>query len=184
MKEAIGGTWLYGIVLVFVVLFTTFISISTNYSRCFRLKDEIITTIEHYNGVNYKSINTINEYLNGIGYASTGDCPENTSEEETWYGFMNSTTCSKDGTCNSSTTKDVNYCIKKFTIVKRACLTDDKKVDVTGAIGHPRSAYYQVVVFFKLNWPIINSLFNIHISGETGIIYNWNDQAIIPNKSC
>ena len=64
MKEAIGGTWLFGIVLTFVVLFTTFISLSTNYSRCFRIKDEIITTIEHYNGVNEKSLKYINEFEN------------------------------------------------------------------------------------------------------------------------
>lgn len=175
MKEAIGGTWLAGIVFTFVVLFTTFISVSTNYSRCFRIKDEIITTIEHYDGVSEATIKAINSYINGIGYASTGDCSTDSTvfdsddrSESKWVGFL-STSESAQGD------KDVNYCIKRFIISDKYCGGGNP---INGPVGHPRSAYYQVIVFFKLNWPILNQVFNLRISGETAIIYNWDDKAL------
>lgn len=168
MKEAIGGTWLFGIVLTFIVLFTTFISLSTNYSRCFRIKDEIITTIEHYNGVNTDSLTKISEFLNGIGYSSTSNCPTDDSSV-TWHGFTAGVNNRTTGTSNA------NYCIAKFTITDSYTLSSGGNIQINGPIGHPRSAYYQVAVFFKLNWPIIEKIFTIQISGETKIIYNWND---------
>ncbi len=177
MKESIGGTWLFGIVLTFVVLFTTFISLSTNYSRCFKIKDEIVTTIEHYNGVNKNSIKRINEYLSGIGYSSTANCP--TDDSNCWYGF-------KIGSNTNMGRKNVNYCISKHTITKPADVDESTGVvtNINGPIGHPRSAYYQVAVFFKLNWPIISSIFSIEISGETSIIYNWVDIPALANDTC
>ncbi len=175
MKESIGGTWLFGIVLTFVVLFTTFISLSTNYSRCFKIKDEIVTTIEHYNGVNKNTINRINEYLSGIGYSSTSNCP--TDDSNCWYGF-------KIGNVSSMGKKNVNYCISKHTINKGFDKDGDTVTNINGPIGHPRSAYYQVAVFFKLNWPIISSVFSIEISGETSIIYNWVDEEPLKSDLC
>ena len=63
MKEAIGGTWLFGIVITFIVFFTTFISFSTNYSRTFKVKDEVITIIERHKGVNDNTIIYINKKI-------------------------------------------------------------------------------------------------------------------------
>ncbi len=186
MKESIGGTWLFGIVVTFVVLFTSFISLSTNYSRCFRIKDEMIATIEHYNGINEKSISRINTYLNGIGYGTTGNCPDGNSPGEdgfatdgTWYGFV------KNNNSNFIASKEnVNYCIQKVTIVEPYCVNDtSKEVSINGPIGHPRSAYYQVLVFFALDMPILRSLFNVNISGETSVVYNWNDD-MLQEKWC
>ena len=168
MKEAIGGTWLFGIVITFVVLFTSFVALSTNYSRCFNIKDEILTTIEHYNGVNEKSLAKINEYLGGVGYSSTSKCPSNDGSASQWYGFKIGNNTSTVGQTNA------NYCIRKHTITK-PYENNGGSITINGPIGHPRSAYYQVAVFFNLNIPIIRTLFNINITGETGVIYNWVD---------
>ena len=46
MREAIGGTWIFSIVIVFIVLFTSFLAISVNYSKAFRVKNGIINIIE------------------------------------------------------------------------------------------------------------------------------------------
>ena len=92
MKEAIGGTWIFTIVIVMISLFTAFVSISTNYSSTFKVKDKIIAILEDKRGINYTSIARINEELNRIGYNSTGKCiPENlpvyAQNSGTWYGF-------------------------------------------------------------------------------------------------
>jgi len=159
MKEAIGGTWIYGIVLLFITVFTCFVSVSTNYSRCFKIKDEIILTLEHYHGINEKSIKTINEYLTGIGYSSTGKCPDDGNK---WYKFS-----AADANRTTGYGGNTNYCITKHNVVSRNANTQV----INGPIGHPDSAYYGVVVFFRLDWPIFRQFFNITISGETGMVY-------------
>ena len=35
MREAIGGTWLFGLVLTFIVFFASFLAVSINYSKAF-----------------------------------------------------------------------------------------------------------------------------------------------------
>ena len=168
MKEAIGGAWIYLIVLVFIAVFTCFVSITTNYSRCYRIKDEIINTIQYYRGVNEDSIGKINEYLNGIGYSATGDCPEDASiNSACWHRFN---TGSKDIDRYGSGT---NYCIAKHSLVNTGVTSSDGTVSSTikGPIGHVNSAYYYVAVFFKLDWPVLRSIFRITTTGETSLIY-------------
>ncbi len=164
MKEAIGGTWIYGIVLVFIVVFTTFVSVSTNYARAFRIKDELILNIEHYKGINQKTIESINEYLTGIGYSATGDCPD---DGKKWFAFSSSSTV---GT--SSYGSNVNYCLTKYTVIERSdsTLSSGKKLPTNGPIGHPESAYYGIAVFFRLDWPIFRQFFRITITGESSVI--------------
>ena len=81
MKESIGGTWLFGIVITFIVFFTTFISISTNHSKTYRVKDEILNIIEFYKGVNDSSIGKINDQLAIMRYFTYGECMDNSGEK-------------------------------------------------------------------------------------------------------
>ncbi len=162
MKEAIGGTWLYVVVLAFIALFTCFVSVSTNYSRCFKIKDEILTTIEIYHGLNEEAVTRINDYLQGVGYSSDGECPNDGS---CWYGFSTS----KDNGVSGYGGRN-NYCIAKHVVVGTKTASNGDTI-VNGPIGHPESAYYSVAVFFQMNWPIIRQIFNIPIYGETSIIY-------------
>lgn len=159
MKEAIGGTWIYLIVLLFIGVFTCFVSVTTNYSRCYRIKDEVITSIEHYHGVNENSIGKINEYLKGIGYSATGQCPQ--EDGSCWFRFSKN---KDDGPVGYGF--DTNYCIAKTDV-----RTKNSSGMVNGPIGHFESAYYKVVVFFRIDWPVFRQIFNIKISGETAIIY-------------
>lgn len=163
MKEAIGGTWLFGLVITFVALFTTFVSVSTNYSRCYKIKDEILLAIERNHGVNKDTLSTISSYLSGIGYSSKGDCPD---DGDCWNGFT-------IGWDNPTSTSSANYCISKHSVTRK--YKDGDAIQTNGPIGHPESAYYEVIVFFRIDWPILNRFFNIKISGETSIIYLIND---------
>lgn len=178
MKEAIGGTWLFGLVIAFVVMFTTFISVSTNYSRCFRIKDDILAAIEHYHGINEDSLSIINDYLVGIGYSSTGECPSDDGDS-CWFGYKTS-----DPSRSVGYGSKANYCISKVLLTEKAYkdAMHQEGVIPNGPIGHPESAYYQVIVFFKLNWPILNSVFNIDISGETSAIYLLRDFDEVKDK--
>lgn len=171
MKEAVGGTWLFGIVITFIIFFTTYISMSTNYAKSFKVKDEILITIEHYKGVNSSSIGRINNYLDEVGYYASGDCNgygENDNvrlgraKYSDWMGF-NFNQADNSPTSNVG---NVNYCIRQ------AVFESGDKIS-----AHPRSALYQVVVFFSLDWPVIGSLLNVRIEGETSVIHMYTYEA-------
>ena len=42
MREAIGGTWIFGLVIVFIVLFTSYLALSVNYSKAFKAHRNIV----------------------------------------------------------------------------------------------------------------------------------------------
>lgn len=178
LKEAIGGTWIFVIVITFLAVFTTFVSVSTNYSRCYKIKDEVLLTLERNHGINAESISAINAYLKGTGYSSVGKCPE---DGTCWYPFGISKNYSTGYTKPGD--KNTNYCIAKYQITSRS---DDgsKTIYTNGPVGHPESAYYGVVIFFRLDWPIFRQMFSIDISGETSIIYLVNDFDEINDEKC
>lgn len=148
MREAIGGTWLFQIVIVFVLLFTGFMCLSINHSKAFNVKDNIIKSIEREKGVNLsspesdKAIQSIVKYLQEASYRTTGKCPEG-------YSGYN-----RDGKLDS---RHSAFCIAEVTTAKDATL--------------PPKNYYRVVVFYQLDLPIFNEAFNFSVSGDTKIMY-------------
>ena len=46
MRQAIGTTWILQLVIIFMLIFVAFLSLSLNYTKAFKIKNEIITTIE------------------------------------------------------------------------------------------------------------------------------------------
>lgn len=79
MREAIGGTWIFSIVIVFVVLFSSYLAISVNYSKAFKVKNKIVTIIEQKEGLSSSAQDEIKSYLDGVGYFVYGKC--NTNEK-------------------------------------------------------------------------------------------------------
>ena len=63
MKEAIGGTWIFIIVITLIMFFTAFVSLSTNYTRTYKIKDKIVSIIASKKGVSKSTIQAINKEL-------------------------------------------------------------------------------------------------------------------------
>ena len=166
MREAIGGTWLFQIVIVFVLLFAGFMCLTINQSKAFNVKDRIIQTIQSNNGLDLDSqcgsngkgaLCEISSYLIDSAYRTTGDCNKLSSDDGySYYGFT------KEGTRNQ---KNAAFCVAKIN---------------SGGIGSNSSfanelpssvAYYRVVVFYQLDLPIFHDLFNFRIKGDTKTIY-------------
>lgn len=160
MKEAIGSTWLLGIVLTFMALFSGYLAFSVNYSKAFRMKDGIIDIIEKHNGPNRDAINEINDLMTEISYSSTGDCKTFFNNSTLNYiGVTKNVVTSKA----SVGTKGFNYCIQQ--------------VDTHGQDGQLSSAYFKVYVFFSLSLPVFDTMSSFNVSGETIAIY-------FPDTSC
>ncbi len=167
MKEAIGGTSLFFIVIVILSVFAIYISLSVNWNTAYKVKDEIIFYIEKNNGVNKKTIQEINSYLADVGYFTYGDCPSG----EGWNGFNTSRSTGPTPFANQ-----VEYCIAKVNLIKNTESTSGK-VQTGGNIDNTRGidrSYYAVRTFFMLDLPIVRRL-GLTIDGETRVLLEPDD---------
>ncbi len=162
MKEAIGGTWLFQIVIAFILLFTGFMCLTINRSKAFNVKDQIIQSIQSYNGIDlgseYKEGKTdafedIVYYLNSTSYRNTGVVPED----------GNYSCYSKNGTKVDS--RPV-FCIEAIHVESNSC---PEGADCFNEL--PDMIYYRVVVFYQLDLPIFHDLFNFRVVGDTKLLY-------------
>lgn len=142
MRESIGGAWILGIVMTFIVLFASFLAISINYSKAFKVKNNVVDLIEKNEGMTNQAVSDIYSYLQSEGYILKGKCNSG------YTGF--------DMSGKSSGTDKSLYCVKKNTITEDVAL---------------EKAYYSVEVFFRLDLPIFGDIFTFKVSGETMSIY-------------
>ncbi len=145
MRESIGATWIYIIAIALVLLFSSYLALSINYSRAFRVKNEIINIIERNKGMNNKAQEEIQEYLINVGYRTTGEC----DDAVTVKGYS---------TASSGTTEDAMYCVENI-----------MAHDATGEF--PEIYYFRVTVFFRLDVPILSSIFHFDVAGDSKVIF-------------
>lgn len=175
MREAIGGTWLFGIVITFIVMFTSFLAYSISYTKAFNLKNEIINLIERNDGytgldegkpefkITPDTIYSVSDdYLTNNGSVEALAFLRVKSMGYNYTVFKKAEESSVE-VCNTydNTTgvegklKPGGYCIFKI------CSTEAGKTQV----------HYKVTTYIALQIPVINFLFKIPISGETKTIY-------------
>lgn len=145
MREAIGGTWITQLIIVFMFVFVAFLALSMNYSKAFKVKNETLSFIEKYEGITNDSIELINNYLSYTGYRNKGKC------EEGSYGISDFNTPSFKRITKNDNNK-YYYCISK---VK------------SGVSNFENRAYYKVKLFFKFNLPVVGDIFTFTIDGQT-----------------
>jgi len=148
MREAIGGTWLFGLVLTFIVFFASFLAVSINYSKAFHVKNNIVDLIGKYEGNNCNSRKKIGEYLYDVGYLVNGRCDPGYSAYNTngeWLG----------------TSTEVDKIKGYF------CIKDEDN----SASAVVEKKYYRVVTFFKLDLPLVEDFTTFKIKGETEAIF-------------
>lgn len=155
MKESIGGVTLFNIVIVFVLLFAGYISMSINYSKAYNVKNEILNIIKNQGGVCtstyvrsdcYNFAVQISDYFREANYRSTGDC------EDGWVGY------NREGQIDYNNSA---FCVRGIKANSNSEL--------------PNALYYQVKVFYQLDLPIFSDVFEFSIYGETGRIYDPNE---------
>jgi len=52
MRHSIGGMWLLQLMVLFIFLFAAYIILTLNYSRTIKIKNEVVSMIEKYEGLN------------------------------------------------------------------------------------------------------------------------------------
>lgn len=147
MREAIGSTWLIGIVITFVAVFSAFLAYSISYTKAFRVKNELINIIEKNEGFYTSSHNLDN--------ISDDDLKNDMSTEAQIFKYI----------------KSIGYNYAVFDSGKKPCSSMYtggyclEKRCTTG--GESARTYYKVTTYISLSIPIINVSVNLPISGET-----------------
>lgn len=66
MREAVGGTMILQIVLIFLTVYIAFMAVVINYGKVFRIKNAIINSIEQNEG--YANCEEIDLMIKNLGY--------------------------------------------------------------------------------------------------------------------
>ena len=161
MRESIGATWLYSLVVVFILLFVGFLILALSYSKSFKTKNELINIIERYEGLSTNTVETINKYLNYNGYATKGYCP---TDKGKWLASDNL----KSNTLVVPTTNQ-----KYYYCIRREYTSNPTKSGKTKT--NTSKVYYDVMIFFKFNLPVINTISTFRVDGITADIFKTKD---------
>ena len=146
MREAIGQVYTLQIILVFVLLINGYMAYSVNYTRAFRVKNQIINYIEQYEGAEGKEVQTkIADYTKQMTY--------NVSNQQITTYKNNHT----DAVCQN------DWCYIPHSVNKEE------------ADGTRQGKYYTVTTFVNIDIPVINNLIGpgsfLEVKGETKTIY-------------
>ena len=163
MREAIGGTWLFGLVITFIVFFASFLAISINYAKAFNVKNNVVDLISKYEGNNCNARKMISNYFRDTGYLVTGTCPK--SGDYLYDGFEYIGYDLEGNQVASG--KKAYYCVSRDSIENIALSTNDTL----------EKKYYRVMVFFRIDLPLVGNLTTFKIKGETESIYFAKDES-------
>ena len=168
MKESISMTAIFQIVILFILLFTAIMALTINNSNAIGVKDEIVNILELNGG---KYLDDSNENLNeeivdllaNTSYRTTGKCPE----DEGYIGFE------RNGSRITSN-QDATVCIREV----RATEGVDNYLTGGDVLGNTVAtddfvlgSYYEVIVFFQMDLPIIRQIYNFQSKAQTKVIY-------------
>ena len=150
MREAIGSTWLTGIIITFIAIFAGFLAFSISYTKSFRDKNQILNIIVQKEGYNSSKNN-----LRNVTESQLKD--DNSTEAEIFkyikaLGYNYAMFDNKTNPCKEGKLKEGGYCVVRY-------------VSNTGAVN------YKVTTYVSLSIPVLGISLNIPISGETKTVY-------------
>lgn len=145
MRDSYGGAFMFSIVFTFIVLFISFLAITVNYAKVFRIKNGVIDILEQnqYSNDDYRKsavIDEIDSYLAEFGYTNGGNT-----------GISNH--CQDEG--------------GEFT-KNGACIVE---LDASDKRDSSAGIYYRVYVYIVGSIPLLGNNIVMPISGDTDIIY-------------
>ena len=130
MKDALGSYFNLTLLFFFILLVSGFIALSVNYTKAYRVKNNVLTLIEKYEGhAEAKDLlDRSMQYNKSIGYV----IPDNAIRSAEAKGY----TCPRQGADN------LGWCYKNGEKVNDEFTTVD------------------IVVFININVPVINQIFS------------------------
>ena len=186
MKSAISNIWLLGLVALFIFVFAGYLAVTINYTKTFKVKNEMLTIIEKQKGVvniqtptskasivktgqtvnsNVGSLQILALYLYGSTYRVTGTCDTHTESgyvNNTWYGVTDLGVPGKGS--SGPVTPEVKEVKPGSNLKYYFCFARGK--------GKNGSTFYRVQVFYKMDLPVLGDIFTYRVEGTTVEIFN------------
>lgn len=142
MRESFGGTFMINLVLVFIVIYISFMAVAINYAKAFRVKNNVINILEQYQysgGTSEVAVTKLKDYLPRVPYNMAGN--ESIKRH-----------------CNNQTDG------RPYFVENGVCL-----VNMSGS-NNPK--YFKVITYISIDFPFFDIHMTIPISGETKSIYS------------
>lgn len=180
MRESIGATGIFTIVITFIVLFTAYLAVSVNYAKAFRIKNHIVDMVEENGGWtnSNEEKEKIRKYLTYQNYGATGHCPQYMSSSRNYNSDTNNQSnraFTRVGMISSDSSNGDEY--KCLAAIYAPADTAGNAVSncnsATAPTNYPTS-YYLVMDFFKIDLPVVNVYMTYNVYGETKTIVNYD----------
>ena len=150
MREAIGSTFLYNIIILFLVVTFCFLAATLSYMKSFKMNGKIANVLEKYEGYNVLSYEEIETSLSNLGYRASVngnlDCPKHTHngiEYDPSYGP------------NNNFNSKYKYCVYEY-----------PKKDGYFTMG--------IITYIYMDIPIVGGTFALPIYAETERIFEFS----------
>ncbi|MEG1505872.1 MAG: hypothetical protein RR478_00065 [Bacilli bacterium] len=158
MKETVGTTWTFQLIIIFILIFACFLTLVISYSKAYSIKNTVITIVEKYEGISEESLIIINNYLDNSGYRTIGNCSKKENDNRTWYGVNAN---NEFELANDS--KKYLYCVSETNVYNEYSSQDSK-------------VYNELKFFYKFNLPIIGELKTFVVNGRTSDFWGNDDR--------
>lgn len=151
MRDAFGSTFMFKLIIIFIVFYVSFMTIAVSYAKVFRVKNGVIDILEQYQYDSVGSraqdvIGRVNDYLSKFPYnEGTNSNVEKLCKEDSRNQNASGVTYENQFTENGA-------CIIRTDLGKG-------------------SVFYEVVVYLVVSFPLFNQDFVIPIRGETTTIH-------------
>ena len=155
MRHTISGSWIFLLVILFTLIFSAYIALTINYSKSFKVKNEVLSLIERNEGFTENGVMLINNYLSQSGYKTVGSC--HIQSESIVYGAKtidpNATIATVFEVAEPG--KQYYYCFTKYTNYHSYFQT---------------RGYYKINLFFHFDIPVLGDLHTFDVEGQTSEI--------------
>ena len=157
MKEAFGGIFTLQAIIFALIIIMCLMAFAVNYSKAFRVKNEIRSIIEKHEGLTEAASKEINDMIRKYQYFLTDEYEK--SCKQMGYDIYSSSETGGAG---------VRFCIKQEYANNMGEMNPNPDY---------RSAYYSIVTFVNIDVPIVNNVIPFtssffSVSGETALIYS------------
>ncbi len=204
MKAGISNIWLLGMIMIFIFLFSCYVIISVNYTKSFKIKNEVLHIIEMKKGMTIgsgaskgQSIDNFNGKLytcDSILHPGT-ELKCNIPALQTINMYLLGNAYTAKGTCDAE--GDEMWGVDKLEVVSFEKVVPGKKyyycfakyrygaddVYMTGGNKTTNLAdtskyinyFYRVRLFYKMELPVLQNWLSVRVEGETAPIVDVQD---------
>lgn len=153
MKTTLGHSFMYNIIIVFILLTLGFMFGAVTYYRSFKVNTLIVKSIEKYEGYNTLALREINQNLTTIAYPRNRDftCP------------------TRGGSGAVLSASDSSLLNHRYCVYEQSGVVTEHSFD---GMGHNvRFSQYTVVTYIDLDFPGVGKFFKVPVVAKTNRIY-------------